>query len=112
MGNMKCTPGPWEAYTEGETKQVVVGHRQICRISKCLGWGEGKYGGGGYIPVEEQEANAHLIAAAHELLEVVRSVFLWNLSKDIGRKKPAPLYPHIVEMARVALIKAEGGNEK
>jgi hypothetical protein len=53
-------------------------------------------------------ANARLIAAAPDLLRVVESVFLWDLSKDIGKgkRKPSPLYPSIIEAAREALKKA------
>lgn len=55
---------------------------------------------------EETDANARLIAAAPDLLAVVESVFLWDLSKNIGRKKPVPLHQHIVDAARAALQKA------
>lgn len=47
---------------------------------------------------------------ASELMHVVKSVFLWDLAKNIGRKKPSPLYPSIVRDARTALVKAEGGH--
>lgn len=45
------------------------------------------------------------------LLRVVESVFLWNLSKNIGRKKAAPLYAHIANDASAVLVEYERGQE-
>ncbi len=78
----------WQVYVEADNSTV---------IARCHG-----------ATQEEAEANARLIAAVPDLLRVVESVFLWDLSKDIGKgkRKPSPLYPSIVEAAREALKKA------
>lgn len=44
---------------------------------------------------------------APEMAELIKDVVLWDMSKDIGRKRPAPLYPSIVSKARSLLIRLE-----
>ena len=56
--------------------------------------------------VERVKKEMVVIAQAGNLAHVVESVVLWDMSKSIGKRKPSPLYPSIVEDARATLIKA------
>jgi len=98
----KHTPGPWKhaPHLCSDGYRVFVPHEadndQHDAIADLETW---------QTP-EQTEANARLMAAAPDLLRVVESVFLWDLSKSIGKKKPDPLYPSIIADARAALTKA------
>lgn len=90
------TPGPWKIDTDTQGYVVLVaGQRTVCLVG----------------PEEDptSENDARLIALAPEMAEVIKSVVLWDMCKDIGHKKPLPLFPHIVEQARALLSRLEGG---
>jgi len=106
MSEAKHTAGPWRARRNdpnGDRFILYTGTDSGQAFSHFQGWSSD-----GLTTEEEDEANARLIAAAPDLLRVVEAVFLWNLSKNIGKgkRRPSPLYPHIVEAARAALQKA------
>jgi hypothetical protein len=46
-----------------------------------------------------------LIAQSPKFAHIAESVVLWDMSKNIGKRKPSPLYPHVVTDARSALAK-------
>ena len=91
---MECTPGPWHYVTSPvELGFIAVlaptGHR-VCGVD-CT-------------PEVNEEANARLIAAAPELLEVCNAVVLAILSRP-GSRHISKL---LEDMARAALVKAYG----
>jgi hypothetical protein len=97
--NTKHTPGPWEIVPKDEMIAPSATHLHIRDtasefvFAKCLAVGEG-------------EANAHLIAAAPELLEALRWV-LANPDHSTGNDDHAD---HCAACQKVcaAIAKAEG----
>lgn len=96
------TPGPWEL--DGVEIYPVNGHRAsdaICQLSA----GQSD---------EAFEANAHLIAAAPELLVAAQKVMQWwadHQYDTCGERGEWNVYdaePDFVVAARAALIKARG----
>lgn len=69
----KSTPGPWRVHCDD--RQRVCDRDPVKQIART-------YVGSGVREREEAEANAHLIAAAPELLAAVRSVVEWFDSLD------------------------------
>ncbi len=107
---MEHTPGPWEVH-----EQQHVDGEFWCSIGRC-GWGPitDIVGGEGnktqffqpvagmrhlVTPVEEQKANARLIAAAPELLEVVEELV------ESAKNHRIPL----TGRARAVVAKVKGG---
>ncbi len=89
----KHTPGPWSAdkWALGYTVSAPESHYSVCHLEDC----------------NNDEANAHLIAAAPELLKACKCA-LWSLEAqnrhicdDGTPTKPA-------RMLREAIAKAEG----
>lgn len=66
--------------------------RRICEVSRE-----------GFMPIEEAEANAHLIAAAPDLYEACKELYETELNADVIRI----LQPWFQRMERI-LAKAEG----
>jgi len=94
------TPGPWKVgqYTnemddDGELVSIlgVYGHDGL-KVAKIETWRGKEY-------ANEWEGNANLIAAAPDLLEIMKIVY--------AHVSPA-LQPHIYEMMRNVIAEAEG----
>ena len=81
----KHTPGPWRV--SKDTQSVVSRDAYICR-ARMMRMGQGV-------------ANAHLIAAAPDLLEALKAIVAFN----------TPLPCGLLEEARAAIAKAEGRAE-
>ena len=97
----KHTPGPW---TAPEASGLITGYI----------WAHEPYGGivaqvedGGQVPYdqEQRKANAHLIAAAPELLEALKSL-VEDCSPEVASKPGSWL-----RQAFLAIRKAEGDTE-
>jgi hypothetical protein len=84
----KHTPGPWEAKAYVGNWAVI--HRKDCAIKNIA-----------LLPYGE--ANAHLIAAAPELLEAVDRLLTWNHGGQRAED---------VAFARAAFAKATGVQEE
>lgn len=86
---MKPTPGPW-VITGFETLKIFSNHppkmRRICSVAH---------------ESEEDKANAKLIAAAPEMLDVLERLV-------IGAQMPAMNYVKILEEANALVKKAKG----
>ncbi len=102
------TPGPWKAVRNASFWEVVTpppGQTldQANEYSPSLAyvWGEGE---------EQAEANARLIAAVLDLLEVARSAASMNLHIVPGRRTEQCTCSQcdMVRSARAAIAKAEG----
>lgn len=108
---MKHTPGPWKTEVCGTFKHltrktgafsITAGEKLICQFPWARTTGQ---------MVEESEANAHLIAAAPELLEVLD----WLLHLAHGCSKGGQNCPVTAEEwtdawgeAQAAIAKAKG----
>jgi hypothetical protein len=78
---MEHTPSPW-VYESGEGRNIrAPDGGRIAQICHLRGW----YGLEGRRNDEEVRANAHLIAAAPELLEVLKAICNgeWNVENDL-----------------------------
>ena len=70
MSESKHTSGPWKARFIGEADCVIEGPWDDCGIANMVRW---------FPPfgLEEQKANARLIAASPDLLNACKMVFQW-----------------------------------
>jgi len=96
---MKHTPGPWRVNTTHLETRVVMADKRIATVHQCIT----KYD---YlsVPVQQQVANAQLIAAAPDLLETLE-----NLLLACEYCKPERiLTSKAVLLARQAIAKAKG----
>lgn len=98
---MGHTPGPWvvggASGNEGEAREIVAASRTIAWSAST--WDEDE----GDVVTEEDDANAHLIAAAPELLEALKAG-LHQLENSTGQHDLPALF-------RAAITKAEGMGE-
>lgn len=105
MSESKHTPGPWERMKfinhelQTEFAMVKVGER-----AHMIGYSE------------EDFANAQLIAAAPELLEVlikVAATLAWNAHGECRAIHDGPIMPSssAIELARDAIAKATGASQ-
>lgn len=100
----KHTPGPWRANIDrdavmaadpgrlsSQTVAIVYGDRDDCK------------------PDSRTRANTALIAAAPELLEVLRTIVLETMPSSPQRPHSTDSYlpPHLVAAAQAAISKAE-----
>ena len=85
---MTHTPGPWTVQKAG---RVTAGPVEICQHMPELG-----------IPQEQYEANARVIAAAPELLDVAQAIV--TAFGDITLRDH--VQQHLYEGARAAIAKA------
>lgn len=108
MGNFGPTPGPWHydsgsVYAQGERDDDKPGPRPIARMDREPG--NGTFGA-------ERDANARLIAAAPDLLNVVREVDEWiddaRMVSDEFRAAEDDDLRAIVGRLRAAIAKARG----
>ncbi len=99
MSENKHTPGPWyaEVDDDGEFFIMTAGPRYIC----C--------GGSVHARMNENKANAPLIAAAPELLEALKFAGpqLEVLHQHYSGSDAAAIFK-IIGMCRAAIAKAEG----
>lgn len=108
MSEAKHTPGPWSVYDSfGKTLAVCIGKDANGKRPCIVDWP-------GFdscdLPFRQQRANAHLIAAAPDLLAVVRELIAAIADKSIQRS-PAYRSDDIEWLGRraaKALAKAEG----
>lgn len=68
MKNFKGTPGPWGEYREGFSTVYIEAKLRDGVIQEVAACGPTEAGS------EQQSANAHLIAAAPELLEALQEI--------------------------------------
>ena len=94
MNASKHTPGPW---SRGIDNRIASPTNMVARTNRIYK----SHGGPGYPDFLEQEANADLIAAAPDLLDVAKSI----LAPDMLTLLPA----EYIEKVRAAIAKAEGG---
>lgn len=88
MPNAQHTPGPWHFDRHGYALYVNSGNTLVAALSM-----DGKH-------LETSEANARLIAAAPNLLEVLRQIISDGLHCDV--------VPHLQRKARAAIRQATG----
>lgn len=109
----KYTPGPWE--TNGRDISAFPcepgfpgQEYEVAAVRATI------YVGGKFtkIPVAEQQANAHLIAAAPELLEALKSIIHFDGCYEGGEKMDATdrqfNWDALRKSAQLAIAKAEG----
>lgn len=94
--NRKWTPGPW-VVVKDESAAQVAGFPCIYANDYTVVGTEGMYG-----DIEEDFANAHLIAAAPDLYEALADIDRWSRQQNIALPSPA-IY--------AAIAKAEGRTE-
>jgi len=106
---IKRTPGPWYLQIGTASQRAVS---RLCNVPCQLlndrhGWTIAHIVGAGQGTDDENDANARLIAAAPELLEV--ALALVGAPPKYGVGGVATLARlKVVEMARLAIAKAEG----
>lgn len=107
MSEVKHTPGPWAVMPEESDKPYVrIRGTQLGERFKVANVLMPDYEGAQELEIEETRANAHLIAAAPELLEALRDLIGWV---------PGPKHwhtdacPKAVERAVAAIAKATRG---
>lgn len=95
---MKHTPAPWQLAKSEESKLIKVLNKYGTRIA-------------GITPMENDEANARLIAAAPELLALLEEfdgVFSNVLTNRAYSKADKSLAKRMQDAARAAIAKAKG----
>lgn len=102
---MSHTPGPWKAEFmdgifqnayDGEGAEVDAGARGVIAANGSMV----AYTSRGWANLQEARANIRLIAAAPELLELLK-----QFVSDIEERDP--IYPSWIDAARAAIAKAE-----
>lgn len=103
---MSYTPGPWIA----DGKLVHAENGSALYIAECQNVGVGeRWSGTDYASEPHAEANARLIAAAPELLEVLESIEMrLDAFNEAQRDMPADSVWVCLEKARAAIAKAKG----
>ncbi len=117
---IKHTPGPWKAvssvnfesgltyvsvqpeHSDAERDKPLAmanGEFHVCRMSHTAAWHR----------IALHEANAGLIAASPELLEVVKAFIAEITDYAIINKLGDPEKQHNIKWARQVIAKAEGG---
>jgi hypothetical protein len=91
MNESKHTPGPWSAHATGLCRSGLPEHEiHWSSDGECV------------CEIVHGEAEAHLISAAPDMLEVIFNVCA------LGDGMDSETWPEVLEMARKALDKAEG----
>jgi hypothetical protein len=96
----KHTPGPWEVVPEDRAEsRWIIGDEEGGSIASCEPAGP-------WITSAQADANARLIAAAPDLLAVLRDMLLWA---DTPQQEASPSWIiGACERARAAIAKAGG----
>lgn len=101
---MGHTPGPWvvggASGNEGEAREIVAASRTIAWSAST--WDEDE----GDVVTEEDDANAHLIAAAPDLLAACK-----RLASDLSMLRLHVMRvagPRLEDLLRDVITKAEG----
>lgn len=94
---MKHTPGPWNQMVKMNGFTAVGANTLIARVFSTA-----------FQDLENERANAHLIAAAPDLLEAVKDALAFLDRPDITTYEWYKLAPKHVAMFRRAIAKAEG----
>lgn len=103
MSELRATPGPWQRSLSKETGGSFIEHIDSQYVSHIVAFVHASHDMfDPPIPTKEDEANAHLIAAAPELYEAL--VALMDLE---SRDRVMPAGPEW-DAARAALAKARG----
>lgn len=106
MSGAKRTPAPWSVYGYGEDMRIIGSPDWPCKLNGVSGkWQVATIDDFMGEHDEEQQANAHLIAAAPELLEA-----LINAVDLLAQHYPRPTRNGEIAKARAAIAKAEGGS--
>lgn len=93
---VKHSPGPWAIHHGIGQNVYIYGANTVCQITNPSGF---------YRSPKESEANAHLIAAAPELLEALK----WFIEADANGEIEQGIYStRGLYAARAAIAKAEG----
>ena len=97
---MNHTPGPWTIgkYHVNAYDNTIYDAKNGYKIAIVEGYT--------HDLKEESEANAHLIAAAPELLEALKGLIGWH---DCFPMKEGEADLPVIATARAAIAKAEGG---
>lgn len=100
MGDPKFTPGPWEA-----TSEYIIGS-DVPEVHSVLNVIADADPLGAVDLLDEKIANAHLIAAAPDLYDIVASLFGLPEGADGGHI--CDMWEKMQHMAEKALAKARG----
>ena len=93
---MKYTPGPWKIQEESDFTIIDANGRDIAYTETCVGY-------------EKDVANAQLIAAAPDLLEVCHNaVGAYEALKSVGADLILLGYDRCLKRLNQAIKKAEG----
>lgn len=111
------TPGPWHACNGAKCRCKLIwskpADQNVATARPVLGCVHGEWGDGpgliyGEIPIEETEANARLIVAAPDLLQIAKACASLLVRVGDGKNEhtaeATALYGHV----RAAIAKAEG----
>jgi hypothetical protein len=102
------TPGPWTIELDNDTGPNDEGFWEWyqvgpARVDIHRKWGEEKD--------EEAEANAHLIAAALDLLDAAKGSLAWLELMAANGEAPAGPIRRAIKFTEAAIAKAKGGND-
>lgn len=99
------TPGPWTpTHSHGSESELFDLERSVYAGDVPIAAVAGQAPGG----PREWSANARLLAAAPDLLDACRAVVAWG--ERVGAlAQCSPHWPAVVEQAKAAILKAEGG---
>jgi len=98
----KHTPGPWRA-KKVRTLIHIGGDSGVCEISVSASHVHEDFPGAKMAYIARQEANAHLIAAAPDLLEALQALVA-DFADYPASERPC----HAFDLARAAIAKALG----
>lgn len=96
MTTDKHTPGPWEKGIFWNSVRISAGGKHIADVYDHRFMGEGHEVG------DENAANARLIAAAPDMLAVLRAIV------EAGRRSDQSCAVYCAEIALIAIAKARG----
>lgn len=97
---MKHTPGPWKA-------QAIKGHNNTLVYKRIVANGEPVAFAGVYKG-HNTEANAHLIAAAPELLEMLKISLTYLYKAQLEEVETVVPISHVTDKIEALINKAEG----
>lgn len=109
MGGAKWTPGPWMVGEEKKISEIwnieILGQQGYSLVSTCYGTTTGL--ADWYAGASDVKANAHLIAAAPDLYEVLE-LAVKAMEQCSGRNECARILSEHIHSSRLALAKARG----